>query len=482
AMLANMAGADWAIEQLRLLPAGDVVKLLVKRREDQWFERKSARTRPHQLADSMIAFANAEGGLIVVGLHDGRVEGITVAGGLINGWRQAALDFSQPPVRHRFEIISYVNEGGEEDELALIEVESSERVHTNVRGETLLRVGDESRRLRPREAQELRYDKGESAFDGTVVRRASIADLDSRVLSRYLSRVRATDDAEAALRARGLAALDGRTTRPTNAGLLVLGIDPQQEFPEGYLRLIRYHGAARETGARSNVQTDRRLAGSLPAQIDAARRLLRRWLPATIRLRSQGLFASSTLIPQPVWLEAVVNAATHRSYSIGGDHIRIEVFQDRLEVESPGRLPGLVRLENIRSTRFARNPRVARAMSDLGFGRELGEGVNRMFEEMRLVGLPDPIYSQGPASVTVTLLADALVARVLDRLPRGSERFAEYLSRHGRVTTTEAVDLMQASRPTVLRHLHDLSAEGLLEHVGTSLKDPRGYWRLVRGA
>jgi ATP-dependent DNA helicase RecG len=188
------------------------------------------------------------------------------------------------------------------------------------------------------------------------------------------------------------------------------------------------------------------------------------------------------LIPEPVWLEAIVNAVIHRSYSIGGDHIRVEIFQDRLEVESPGRLPGLVRLENIRSTRFARNPRVARAMSDLGYGRELGEGVNRMFEEMSLVGLPEPVYSQGPASLTVTLLADTLVGRVLDRLPRGSERFAEFLSREGRVTTTEAVDLMQSSRPTVLKHLHDLASEGLLEHVGTSLKDPRGYWRLVRGA
>lgn len=89
---------------------------------------------------------------------------------------------------------------------------------------------------------------------------------------------------------------------------------------------------------------------------------------------------------------------------------------------------------------------------------------------------------QGPASVRVTLLADPLAARILDRLPAGSERFAEYLSRSGRVTTTEAVDLLQASRPTVLKYLHDLAAQGLIEHVGTSLKDPRGFWRLSRGS
>jgi DNA-binding IclR family transcriptional regulator len=83
--------------------------------------------------------------------------------------------------------------------------------------------------------------------------------------------------------------------------------------------------------------------------------------------------------------------------------------------------------------------------------------------------------------VRVILLADPISRRILDRLPIGSERFVEYLSRAGRVTTTQAVELLAASRPTALRYLHDLAAAGLIEPVGTSLKDPRGYWRLSRG-
>ena len=228
--------------------------------------------------------------------------------------------------------------------------------------------------------------------------------------------------------------------------------------------------------------TDRRLEGPIPAQIEAARRTLRRWISPVIRLRPEGRFARATLIPEFAWLESIVNAVTHRSYSIGGDHVRVELFDDRLEVNSPGRLPGLVRLENIRSTRFARNPRIARALTDLGYGRELGEGINRMFEEMNRAGLPDPIYDQGPASVKVILLADPLAHRILEHLPRGSERFVEYLSRMGRITTGEAADLLSASRPTVLGYLHQLAALQLIEHVGTSLRDPRGYWRLRQGS
>jgi ATP-dependent DNA helicase RecG len=354
-------------------------------------------------------------------------------------------------------------------------------VHTNRKGDTYLRVGDENRRLGALESLELRYDKGDSVFDGRALAEFVPDDLDATLVERYLERIRAASQRDTALRARGLLAEKAAALHPTVAGVLVLGREPQQALPQATLRILRYRGSSRETGTRANVVSDRRIDGPLPTQIDRAHRTLRRLLPPSIRLEQEGRFERSTVIPEPVWLEAVVNAATHRSYSIGGDHTRVEVFDDRVEVESPGRLPGLVRLENIRSTRFARNPRVARAMSDLGYGRELGEGVNRMFEEMSRAGLPDPIYSQGPASVRVVLLADPLAGRILDKLPPGSERFVEFLSRTGRVTTTQAVELLAVSRPTALRYLRDLATYGLVEHVGTSLKDPRGFWRLRRG-
>jgi ATP-dependent DNA helicase RecG len=468
------------LEQLRLLPEDDQVEALRTRREDQWLDRTSSRTSARHLGDLLVGFANAEGGLIAVGFHDGKVEGISASGARMNEWRQAAVDFTEPPVKHRFELLPCTNARGEPDEIAVIEIGPSEYVHRNVRGDVYLRIGDENRKLGPFEARELEYDKGQSVFDGSAVPESTLDDLDDKLVGRYLTRVRARTDPEEILESRGLVARQSKIPRPTVAGMLVLGRDPQRFFPHASVRLLRYHGASRETGARANVQSDDRIDGPLGNQIDRARRTLQRWLPSAIRLQSEGRFDASTLIPEFAWLEAIVNAVVHRSYTIGGDHTRVEAFADRLEVESPGRLPGLVRIENIRSTRFARNPRIARALADLGFGRELGEGVNRMFEEMERVGLPDPIYQQGPASVHVTFLADSLARKVLDELPPGSERFVELLSRTGRVTTTQAVSLFGQSRPTVLNHLHRLADRGLIEHTGTSLNDPRGYWRLNR--
>lgn len=467
------------LEQLRFMPDDDRVDWLLGAPEGQWLERKGPRIKARSLADLLVGFANAEGGLICIGVEDGRIEGVDRAGKLVNEWRQAAVDFTAPPVRHTFEILDCTNGRGKADHLVVIEVEASERVHESVSGDTFLRIGDESRKLGPFMAQELRYDKGESTFDGRAQPDATSADLDNERVDAYVAAIRAGDRADAALRARGLLTDQKGVGAPTVAGLLVLGLDPQVHFPEAYVRLLRYRGSTRETGARSNVIQDVRLAGPIPDQIDSSRRRLRRWLPSAIRLGRGGRFGRETFVPEPAWLEAIVNATIHRSYAAGGDHIRVELFDDRLEIESPGRLPGLVRVDNIRHTRFARNPRIARAVADLGYGRELGEGVNRMYEEMGRAGLPEPVFVQTPASVRVTFLADPISARILAALPRGSERFVEHVNRTGRVTTTEAIELLGVSRPTAIRHLHHLVDAGLLEAVRKSPNDPRGYWRTV---
>jgi ATP-dependent DNA helicase RecG len=467
------------IPGLRLLSEEEAIDFLVRRPEDQWLERVSARTQARTLADLIAGFANAEGGLLVAGVHDGKVEG-AASSNRMNAWRQAALDFTQPPVRHRFELLPCRNDKGEEDEIVLIEIEASERVHLTAKGETFLRVGDENRKLGPVESQELRYDKGDSIYDGSAVAGTSLEDLDSGLIEAYQAKLRTATSLDLVLQARGLATeVDGSLVL-TVAGLLVLGRQPQVRFPEAAVRVLRYAGSSRESGARANVIEDERLEGPIPFQIEAARDRVESFLPLAMRLEQEGRFSKSTLIPEFAWLEAIVNAVTHRSYSAGGDHARIELFDDRLEVESPGRLPGLVRPESIRSSRFARNPRIARAMSDLGYGRELGEGVDRMFEEMSRAGLPDPVYAERSMSVQVTLLADQLAGRLIERLPTGSERFVEFISRGDRVTTTQAVQLLGVSRPTALKYLHELRHDRLIEHVGSSLKDPRGYWRLRR--
>ena len=103
-------------------------------------------------------------------------------------------------------------------------------------------------------------------------------------------------------------------------------------------------------------------------------------------------FVKKNLQEEKVKKELIVNAVTHRAYSITGTDIQIKMFDDHIVVESPGRLPGLVRADNIRFTHFSRNPKIAEFLKNYKFVKEFGEGVNRMCNELEQVGLKDPVY------------------------------------------------------------------------------------------
>ena len=225
--------------------------------------------------------------------------------------------------------------------------------------------------------------------------------------------------------------------------------------------------------------SDDRIDRPIPPPLRAARDRVASLMPTRRALGSGGRFERIGLVPRDAWLEGLVNAVVHRSYSIQGDHIRIELFDDRIEIESPGRFPGIVDLADPRKvTRFARNPRIARVCSDLRFGQELGEGIRRIFEEMRIAGLADPTYRQTAGSVVLTLRSEPFDRSLDERLPTNARTLMRLIREGGRVSTGDLVEAAGISRPVVLRTLRTLQREQLVEWVGHSPQDPRAYWKL----
>jgi ATP-dependent DNA helicase RecG len=216
-------------------------------------------------------------------------------------------------------------------------------------------------------------------------------------------------------------------------------------------------------------------------QLNAAQEAVFRLLPTRRALARTGRFERIGIIPRDAWLEGLVNAAIHRSYSITGDHVRIEIFDDRIEVESPGRFPGISDISNpMKVTRFARNPRIARVCADLSFGQELGEGIRRIFEEMRLAGLADPEYRQTSGSVRLVLDSAPIDVELESRLSPGARDLVRIVREAGRISTGDLVEASGYSRPVVVKQLNALKDVGLIEWIGKSRKDPRAYWRLKR--
>jgi ATP-dependent DNA helicase RecG len=463
-----------AEQALNEAPPEEVGYELLQLAEDQWLERKSSRISPRDLGDTLIGFANADGGLVIVGLSDGKVEGVADNPRRLNNQMQANIDFCVPPVRARGRLVACVDDEGQPDELLAIEVASSEQVHTNQKDEVFLRVGDENRRLTFTQRQELLYDKGQASYEMRSVEHASFDVLDMDLLNQYAAALGAPDPMRL-LQARGLSA----DSTLTIAGCLLFAESPQHFLPEAFIRVIRWRGHERGSGARQQLLEDHIVEGPIPSQLLEARRIVQRLQPTRRALQADGRFGDVPLVPEDAWLEGLVNAAVHRSYSAAGDHIRIEIFDDRIEISSPGRFPGLVDvLDPLSAVRFARNPRIARVCADLNFGQELGEGIRRMFEEMRDAGLNDPIYRQTSGSVQLTLLAEPVDRRLEARLPENARRVISALREAERLSTGEVSEMLGVSRPTAQRELAALQEAEIVEWVGKSARDPRAFWRL----
>lgn len=468
-----MAASDVDVALLSATDDGAVGLLSLV--EGQYFERKSGRVSGRDLAIPMVAMANAEGGTIVVGLHDGAVDGVDAR--RVNALRQAGLDYTTPPVRAAFQEFALGADDSHKT-LLIVRVEPSDTLHSLTNGTVYLRVGDESRKLTAAQRQELAYDRGAAAYEGSPTG-LSIDDLDQAQLQHYADAL-GSAGIRHMLMARDL--LD-RRGRVTVAACLLFDERPQREFPNATVRILRYGDDDPGLGASMSLEEgkDLRCVGSLPQQIHQAAGEIERLMPKWRRLGAEGLFEPSPRIPRDAWLEGLVNAVVHRSYSIMGDHIRVEIFPNRLEISSPGRFPGLVDPGNpLQIDRYARNPRISRVCSDLGITRELGEGIRRMFDEMRRRGLADPIYTQSASSVRLVLLAsDALPPELQERLTPSARAMLDALRLADRpLGTGQLAELVGISRMTATRALAQLRAEELVIWQGESAKDPRASWRL----
>lgn len=138
-----------------------------------------------------------------------------------------------------------------------------------------------------------------------------------------------------------------------------------------------------------------------------------------------GRFVESPEYPEFPWLEGVINAVAHRDYAASGQFIKVSMFDDRLEIESPGRFPNIVTADNISYTRFSRNKAISRVMTEFEWVRELNEGVKKIYLDMAEAGLPDPKYIETPNTVKLILrnnIDEQIIVEIIRLLPKASQR------------------------------------------------------------
>jgi ATP-dependent DNA helicase RecG len=350
-------------------------------------------------------------------------------------------------------------------------------VHSTARKVTFVRIGDQNRRLSAQDVIDLAYDKGEAEYEAVIAQGSMLTDLDRKLLARYRKKVGASVEIPPLLKARELAVDDGGTLRVNIAGVLLFAQRPQHWHPRCGIRVVKWEGTERRTGAQLNVVKDRIFELPLPTLLDQTFDFVGALLREFTRLGPDGKFVTTPEFPPFAWQEAVTNAVVHRSYGIRGRQTEVFLFDDRLEVISPGELPGSLRADALRGSHLSRNPRIVRVMAELRYVRDFGEGIDRTFREMEAAGLPAPEYEEIPGAPKVTLrngLSAAVAPSAERRLPASiraqlnerQRRALAIVAQQASRSNREFQKLFSTSYNTAHRDLSGLVDLGLLRSQG----------------
>jgi ATP-dependent DNA helicase RecG len=441
---------------------------LVGSQESGVVEFKEDVPKPSQLQDPLVGFANSQGGMVVLGVSAGRPHRL-----LGVRWTQEQEERVQETLRHTQPPLSASVAASAVDgkTVVFIQVERPETgwLHTS-NGRLLIRAGPTNRALVGEDLARFIKERGSLPPEDDAVRGVGIDALDPDAIRAYLKERlgRSRINVASALKDVGLTNENGQLRLAT---LLLFGKEPQTNTRRFGIVFMRMEGSL-DGGAKLRERTE--LTGALPALVADADRLIYREMRRDAVVR--GLIREAVPeFPPLVIREALLNAVGHRDYSLRGAAIQVRLFDDALEIESPGTLPAYVTVDNLREEQYSRNPRIMDAFERLRLVEEAGSGIDRMIQEMEDALLDPPQFQEKSSSfvvrlrgTSVFLAEDRLWIADLADIPLSSDAKLAlvYARRNGRITNEELRNLRHIDRDASRAVLQDLVARDLLRVVG----------------
>ena len=380
--------------------------------------------------------------------------------------------------------MAFIDKDGKANHLLVITIPQSSELHANQQDDVYYRMRDKSKKLNFDERLQLMYAKGSRYYEDEPVFRSSIEDIDMDFVAEYCKKIGYGKSAEEYIRQNNdyIVKHDGREEM-SGAALLLFGKNPQRFFPRARVRFIRYDGIEAKVGTEMNVIKDEVFNGHILDVVRQALDFVRSQIKEHTKLGNDGRFVTTPEYPEFAWKEIIINAIAHRDYSIKGTDIQIKMFDDRMTVESPGSLPGIVRLNNLRTVHFSRNPKIAEFLHQYEYVKEFGEGVDRMFNEMENAGLPDPEYTDNAFMLNVTIRNGEVNGE--DGEVNGEVNFDEFnknellvyeaIASNSEITRTELIEMLDISARTIDRTIKSLKEKNAIKRVGS---DKTGHWSI----
>ena len=411
---------------------------LIRNDESSGVEFKRDDITPGKLANVMVGLLNLEGGHILLGVEkDQSVSGLTRDHGRAEEWvMETARTHVQPAVIPYWEKIYW----DEEKVVGIVSLpaDAPDKPYKAKRGAvwvTKVRAGTETRDATREEEERLYQQSGGLRYGLKPVLGTDVDTLDHRRLQDYLVRVLGgpvpsdddVDEWRTLLLNLDFATTSNERTAATIDGTLLFGKNPKRFLPQSGIRAICYPGQDPDYATHADEDLKGPLVplgaqdGSLvePGLVDQAWDFVRRNTTPSARFEGARRI-DRWEFPEEVVREVLVNALVHRDYSIAGTDIMLSIFSDRLEIQSPGRLPNTVTVDGMKSgMRYARNQTLVNVMRDYGYVDARGMGVrNKIMPGMRAHNGTEPDLIEEEHRFTVRLWKERSPGnRWKDRIP-----------------------------------------------------------------
>jgi ATP-dependent DNA helicase RecG len=369
---------------------------------DMEYERLDFKESASSLKDIIPAMAMTLGGIVICGISDTRqIIGCALGQKTLDKIARAGHDTDVDVQAHALVVDGY--------ELTIVAVpEVRDRIVTTTDGRLLRRVGSDNQPLRGDALGRFVREREERSGEDEPIPRLDYMDLNLELINRAL-----VSDGRSPIRRRGVgifsralvdlgvaevadASLDPQVLR---AAVLLFANEPTRYIRAAAVQIVRRVGVGPGPGP---VSAREDIDGPIPILLDRTLAFIEAHTShheAVVGTHRE-TFAE---YPPAVLREAILNALAHRDYGLVGATVDITIWDDRIEIHSPGPLPGHITTENMRSEHYSRNRRIMRVLKTLNLVEEYGEGVDRMFNEMEARLMEPPHFAATPSSVTVTL-------------------------------------------------------------------------------
>ena len=430
--------------------------------ESSILEFKRELPKNDQILKTIIGFCNQNGGKLVIGVSDnGEIEGVSIQEleYVLNSLEKAIFDATYPPIIPRVFSRRF-------DEKNVLEIEVSSgmnkpyyRKSEGKEKGTYIRLGRSTLRATFELIQELQWQSSGISFEAMPQYQATEEEIDLKKFESFLA-IRKnggkTEINKAILKAYDLIAEEHSKTYATAAGLLLFGKKPQKLLSEGMIICSHFRGTSgREAFATVDCE------GDLFNQFHQAEDFILSRLSRSYTIQSAKR-SERLEVPFIAIREALLNAIVHRNYHIKAP-TKIAIYENRIEIFSPGQFPGPLDLKNLKAgITYLRNPMICKIFREAGYVEKIGSGLITIFDSYEKQNLADPQFIEGENYIKCILPRIEKQKKIM----KDSEKILTLFDLYPEITLEQIQNILSVSRTTATRHINALIRTGKVIRLG----------------